>query len=185
MMQDGANTPSAASRATFKSRVGLVLLVLILIWFASRFFESPLLETGTAAPDWKLPLADGSGKTLSLTDLRGKVIVLDFWSTTCPPCIREIDELDAIQREFESQGVVVIGVAAGGETVAEIIQFRKRKRVEYSQIVDSGETATAYRAFSLPTLYIIDRQGRVAASHRGFWNRDGIKSALREVLEQR
>ncbi|MCP4680284.1 MAG: TlpA family protein disulfide reductase [Deltaproteobacteria bacterium] len=168
--------------STLQNRVGIIMLVIICIWFASRLWSDPLLQVDTIAPVWKLPLADGSGKMLRLEDLRGKAVVLDFWSTTCAPCRRQMEELDAIWRELEQKGAVIIGIAAGGEDVSEIVEFKKNKRIPYPLVVDSGTAAHAYKVRSLPTLYVLDKQGKIAAAHGGLWDRRDIVRAVTSAL---
>ncbi len=171
--------------SVLQNRVGIVMLAFICVWFASRLWSDPLLEVDTIAPDWTLHLADGSGKTLGLEDLRGKVVVLDFWSTTCAPCRRQMEELDAIWRELEQKDTVIIGVATGGENVSEVVEFKKNKRIPYPLVVDPGTAAHAYKVRSLPTLYILDKQGKIAAAHLGIWDRRGIVQAVNKALDAR
>ncbi len=161
--------------------MGLVFLILAAAWLASQLWYSPLLDEGSEAPGWKLPLADGSGKLLELEKLQGKVVVIDFWSTTCPPCLREFEEIDAVLWQIESMGAVVVGIAAGGETVLEVREFKEKRHVDFQLVVDSGAIASAYRVNSLPTMYVIDKQGRISVAHRGFWDRKSIIQAVRHA----
>ncbi len=179
---------NASTRATRKngiaSRIGLVIIAGLVIYFGSMIWSGSLLEDGSDAPLWTLPVADGSGQKLSLQDLRGKVVVLDFWSTTCPPCMKEMKELEKIWRRMKSREVVVVGVACGGETLVEVTEFRSRKNVEYPLVVDkTGAVSDTYLVRSLPTIYIIDRDGKIADSNRGFWDGTDVAKAVNRALE--
>ncbi|MFO8073084.1 MAG: redoxin domain-containing protein [Polyangia bacterium] len=160
-----------------------VVLALWLIWSA---LGGDLLPVGSKAPGWTLPLADGSGKNLSLDDLEGRVAVLDFWSTTCPPCLKQMEDLTALWRRMKPRGLEVVGVACGGESVAEIESFADGRAVRYPLVVDrTGAVAGAYRVSSLPTLYLIGPDGAIAAAHSGYWPRDDLAAAVSELIEDR
>ncbi len=179
---------TASTRTTRKngiaSRIGLVIIAGLVIYFGSMIWGGSLLADGSDAPLWTLPIADGSGQKLSLQDLRGKVVVLDFWSTTCPPCMKEMKELEKIWRRMKSREVVVVGVACGGETLAEVTEFGSDKNVEYQLVVDkTGAVSDTYLVRSLPTIYVIDKDGKIADSHRGFWDGTDVAKAVNRALE--
>jgi peroxiredoxin len=180
-MSDGPQRRSTGNRWSF--RLGLVLLVVLAGWLMWSMFGDDLLPVGTAAPPFELPLADGSGDTLSLADLDGRVVVLDFWSTTCPPCLREMEDLKVLWRRMKPRGVTVVGISTGGESPAQIDRFGKARGVDYPLVVDRGAVAAAYRVSSLPTLYVIDKTGRIAEAHGGYWPLDDVAVAVSRALE--
>ncbi|MDJ0764341.1 MAG: TlpA disulfide reductase family protein [Myxococcota bacterium] len=159
-------------------RLGIIILLAIGIWVLSQWSGSSLIDPGTPAPGWRLPLADGSGALLDLADLRGKVVVLDFWSTTCPPCLKQIPELQEIHRQMKSKDVSVIGIAAGGESLEDIAAFKARKQISYPLVVDAGRVARDYQVGSLPTLYVIDAKGNIVNGHTGYWPKAAILKAV-------
>lgn len=171
-------------RKKLQHRLGLIFLGLCLIWMFSVLTQTPLLETGTVAPEWSLVRANADRDKMSLSDLEGKVVVLDFWSIGCPPCVREIDELEAVHRQFEGKDVAVIGVAAWGETAEDIREFRKGRRISYPLLLGTQSMVDAYQASTLPTLYLLDRTGRIARSHQGYWPRDELAAAITELLAE-
>jgi peroxiredoxin len=180
MDDEPTGRPSGSSRSF---RLGLALLVLLAAWLIWNMLGDNLLPVGSQAPAFELPLADGSGETLSLADLEGRVVVLDFWSTTCPPCLREMEDLKVLWRRLKPRGVTVVGLSTGGETPAQIARFGKDRSVDYPLVVDRGAVAAAYQVSSLPTLYVLDRDGRVAATHSGYWPLEDVAHEVRAVLD--
>ncbi len=164
-------------------RIGLALGIALIAYFAYSLVGGTLLPDGTPAPAWKLPMADGSGGSMEMKDLEGRVVVLDFWSTTCPPCMKQMKDLEVIHRRMKERGVEVVGVACGGESVERIEKFKKQKNVGYPMVVDEGEATLAYRVLSLPTIYVIGKDGKVAASHRGYWDATSLAKAINRALD--
>ena len=156
------------------------MIIVYLVWSMSG---GNLLDEGTPAPSWKLPSADGSGGSISMKDMEGEVIVLDFWSTTCAPCMRQMKDLEVIHRRMADRGVRVVGVACGGESVKRIEEFKKDRNVDYDLVVDEGETTMAYKVLSLPTIYVIGKDGKIAASHRGYWDAADLAKAVNRALD--
>ena len=116
--------------------------------------------TGDAAPDFGLTLLDGT--SLRLSDLQGKVVVLNFWGSWCPPCRKEMPAFQRIWEEYRDQGVVFLGVAVSDrETTARA--FAKKVGVTYPLGLDkTGAITIAYRVLSFPTTFVIDSQGNEA-----------------------
>jgi peroxiredoxin len=161
-MTGSPQTPAPTrARGRFSTRMGIALL-----------------PVGSDAPPWKLPLATASAGTLSLRDQGGQIVVLDFWSTTCPPCLRQIEDLKVLWRRMKPRGVTVIGVSTGPESTAQIARFGRDRGIDYPLVVDRGEAATAYLVRSLPTLYVIGADGRIIAAHSGYWPLSDLAAAL-------
>ncbi|MBW2277008.1 MAG: TlpA family protein disulfide reductase, partial [Deltaproteobacteria bacterium] len=166
-MNEGPQKQPSGSRWSF--RLGLVMLTVLAAWFVWTMLSDPLLPIGSKAPTFELPLTDGSGNTLSLADLEGRVVVLDFWSTTCRPCLLEMEDLKVLWRRMKPRGVTVVGLSTGGESLAQIARFGKDRGVDYPLVIDQGQVAASYRVRSLPTLYVLDKTGRIAEAHSGYW----------------
>jgi cytochrome c biogenesis protein CcmG/thiol:disulfide interchange protein DsbE len=120
---------------------------------------------GQPAPDFTLDLLDGS--RLSLSDLRGQVVVLNFWTTWCPPCADELPDLEALWSEYQAQGVVFVGIAVQEEK-AEVREMGSRFGLTYPLGLDPEERiATPYGITGVPETFMIDPQGQAAVVYVG------------------
>lgn len=122
-----------------------------------------LLAVGDAAPDWKL--LDPQGKEHTLSEYKGKVVVLDFWATWCGPCAKVMPGMEKLHRKYGSRGVAVFGVNSweNGDPVA----MMKKKGFTYGLLLKGEEMAPTYGVTSLPVVYVIGADGRVVYSHAG------------------
>ncbi|MFZ9882403.1 MAG: TlpA family protein disulfide reductase, partial [Phycisphaerales bacterium] len=117
--------------------------------------EAPALD----ASQWMNHEAHGNPS--SLADLKGQIVVLDFWATWCGPCIKKIPEINALQKKYADKGVVFIGVCHkdGGDKMA---ATASSKGIEYPICLDAaGKSNAAYMVDGYPDFYLIDRDGRL------------------------
>jgi cytochrome c biogenesis protein CcmG/thiol:disulfide interchange protein DsbE len=122
-----------------------------------------LLAVGDAAPDWTLRDAEGRAHTLS--EYRGRVVVLDFWATWCALCSKVMPRMEKLHRKYGGQGVAVFGVSSfeTGDPVA----LMKKKNCTYGLLLKGEEIAPAYGVETLPVVCVIGPDGRVVYSHAG------------------
>ena len=134
-----------------------------------RYIPSPMV--GRSAPSFALTLFDGS--KLSLGELRGKVVFLNFWASWCPPCRAEARELEAAWKKLKDKDVVFLGVAIQ-DTEENARTFVKEFAVTYPQGMDSsGRIAVDYGVWGIPETFFIDAEGRITYKHVG-----GISPAI-------
>lgn len=151
--------------------IGAAVLVIVLI--AGVFAAGMVLSAqpgkrpvpGSPAPDFTMPLYDGyrAGfpETVSLSDLRGKVVVLNFWASWCVECVKETDALEAVWRQYKDRGVVVLGVDHL-DTEPAARKYLEGFGVTFPNGIDiQQQVSRAYRITGVPETFFIDQQGIV------------------------
>jgi thiol-disulfide isomerase/thioredoxin len=106
-----------------------------------------------------------------LSDYAGKVVVLDFWATYCPPCLEEAPHLDALQKRFGAQGLQVIGLNVGGpEDYPKIPEFAERLKLKYTLAIPESEMSNLYMGSDsrIPQTIVLDRAGRIVKHFVGY-----------------
>jgi peroxiredoxin len=123
------------------------------------------LETGQAVPDFQLPaLAGGTG---DLAARRGRVVLLNFWATWCPPCVAEMPSLDRLARTLAAEGLVVVAVSVDNDEAA-LREFVARHQLGLTILRDPGaHTAAAYRVTGYPQTFLIARDGTLVKTVLG------------------
>jgi len=168
------------------------LIVGAVAWFALRPSGAHAVRVGEAVPDFNLPLLTGpSGRTVSLADFRGRVLVLNFWATWCPPCVEEAPSLEAFAERVRPLGVEVIGASecydcSKDEDPATLTAFINKFSITYPIARDASRAlATRYGTLQFPETYIIDRHGRLAEKIIGAWdwNDPRMLSFVRELAQ--
>jgi thiol-disulfide isomerase/thioredoxin len=118
------------------------------------------------APDFTLPLLDGSSVTLS--EFRGKMVIVDFWATWCPPCVFQVPELNRLHQAHRDTGdVVVIGVAVDVDGAATVGPWVAEQNVEYRIALGDEDLAMRFGAVGFPTLVVVTPDGHIDSLHVG------------------
>jgi len=137
------------------------------------------------APDFTL--VDASGRRVTLSDYRGKVVLLNFWATWCSPCDREIPWFVQFQESNARRGFTVLGVSMDEGGWASVGPYIERKGVNYPVMIGNDEVAGLFggKHFPMPLTLIIDRSGRIAAIHAGSCRKDEYESDINTVINER
>jgi thiol-disulfide isomerase/thioredoxin len=113
---------------------------------------------------------DLDGKQLSTASLRGKVVIINFWATWCPPCREEIPDLIALQARYKDH-LQIVGVSQDSGSVDEVRRFAAARGMNYPTVMSSPEIEKLFPGvYALPTSFILDRDGKVAQKHVGMLN---------------
>lgn len=135
-----------------------------------------------AAPDVQLQTLEG--KPFRLNELRGQVVVLNFWATWCLPCRAEIPEFNAMQKEFQPRGLAIVGVSTH-DSADGIKEFQNDIRQDYMSLVgDSDAEAGLSVGPGRPVTFIIDREGRIRKKISGSRDRAGFEAEIKPLLDE-
>lgn len=161
-----------------------VIVIVPLIWLLGygfsrdpRYIPSPLM--GRQAQPFTLTLFDG--KKLSLDDLRGKIVFLNFWASWCPPCRAEATELEAAWQGLKDKNIVFLGINIQ-DTEENALAYLREFNVTYPNGRDaSGKVAIDYGVWGIPETFFIDPQGRITYKHVGTLGSAIITAKLEEA----
>jgi thiol-disulfide isomerase/thioredoxin len=143
--------------------------------------EKPLLlSAGDTAPDWML--ADFQGREHKLSDLRGRVVLLDFWATWCGPCKQAMPELQKLHERLEARGLTVVGINQHENEKGDPAGYFQKMKYTYLGLVKGEKAAEAYGVNCIPHLFLIDSEGKLVEQHVGFGDELGKK--LAEEIEK-
>jgi cytochrome c biogenesis protein CcmG, thiol:disulfide interchange protein DsbE len=131
------------------------------------------LDAGQAAPE--IALKDLSGKAIKLSELKGKVVLVDFWASWCGPCRESLPVLEKLSKQYKDKGFVVLGVNIDNDLAA-AQKFLKDVPVSFPIVSDTGkQVAKSYAPPTMPSSYLVDKSGKVHVVHAGFKASDAAK----------
>ena len=153
---------------------------IIVVLLLAAAVPGQALDTGSVPPDFKAK--DIAGKVVTMSGLKGKVVLLDFWATWCPPCRVEVPHLIGIQRKFGEKDFVLLSVSLDRD-LQSARKFVADKEMDWVHIIDeeAGRAiAEKYQVSYIPSTFVINRQGKIAASQlRG----NELKEKIAELLK--
>jgi len=164
---------------TFKLRVIVMkkLPLSILPMLLVVAFLSQAAEEGQSPPQCSATMAD-AGKTLDLSAYKGKVVLIDFWATWCPPCKKSMPFLNGLRNERMKEGFEIIAINVD-EDSEEAKRFLTSNLVDYPMAFDpKGDCPAKYGVMAMPSSYLIDKTGKIRKIHLGF--RDEDQAMLRD-----
>jgi len=146
--------------------------------------HEPIAAGERAAP---FKLTDSRGDSVSMADLRGKVVFLNIWATWCAPCREEMPSMEKLyQRLHDNKGFVMLAVSQDTSSRDEVLAYVKKHGYHFDVLLDpKNAVAETYKVSGVPETFIIDRQGRIVAHHSGAfdWSQSAISDALEELLK--
>src|SRR5215472_10820174 len=172
----------------FSALSGTAMLAISLIQFQGC--SSSYVRAATVKPDKErkpapdFALKDADGKTVRLSDYKGKVVLLDFFATWCGPCKIEIPWFKEFERKNKDRGFSVLGVSMDDEGWEVVKPFLQDLGVNYRVVIGNDMTAQSYGGVdALPTAFLIDRAGRIAAVHVGLAGRKDFENGIEKLLD--
>jgi peroxiredoxin len=155
------------------------ILLVLLIWGCTSQGENN--ELPGRAPQFALK--DLKGHTLRLKDLRGRVVLLNFFATWCAPCRQEIPDLERLYKRFNDQGLEIVGISLDMEGASLLNPFVKYYGITYPVVLGTREVVVDYGGITgIPTSFLIDRDGRVAKHFVGFRPAQVFEQSVLELL---
>ena len=130
--------------------------------------------------NYNFTLESNQGNKITLSDLRGKVVILDFWATWCPPCKAAIPKLIELYNKYQNQGVIVIGIALDDRD--KVLKLVQEMSINYPVLFDDKETSKNYEIQSIPTLFVVDQKVKQVHKEIGF-SEEGFKTIEEKVNE--
>lgn len=139
-------------------------------------------ELRKPAPDFELKDADG--RTVKLSDLKGKVVMVNFWATWCGPCKLEIPWFIEFEKKYKDQGFAVIGIATDEEGWEAVKPYIQEKQVNYRIVMSTPVVEQLYGGVeALPMTFMIDKEGKVASIHTGLVSKSDYEDEIKELLQ--
>jgi peroxiredoxin len=143
---------------------------------------APRLTQSTIAPDFSLESLDG--KTMRLSDLRGKAVLLNFWATWCGPCKIEMPWFVELQNQYASQGLQIVGVAMDDASKEDISKFAKDMNVNYPILIGKEAVGDQYGGVpALPESFLIGRDGKIVDKIIGLRGKAEIEDSIKKALD--
>ncbi len=154
---------------------GVVLLAVMFV------FSQSSAQRINSAPNFKLKTHEG--KTVELAKLKGKVVIVNFWATWCPPCRREIPGFLDVYKQYKGKGLEIVGVALDEDGWSVVKPYVDQARMDYPVVVGDGNLANAYGGIeSIPTTFVIDKKGNVARKHIGYMSKADFENIVKSLL---
>jgi peroxiredoxin len=165
------------------TRRSLGLLLCVSVFAALGASTALAVNQGTLAPE--IGLKDRNGKAVQLAQLKGSVVIVDFWASWCAPCREELPVLEALYQKYRDKGLVVVGVNQDADE-AKMAKFLRAKPLSFPIVHDAeGAVARRYAPPKMPSSYVIDRKGLIRHVHAGFRasDKDELERELKALLE--
>lgn len=182
--------------------MGLIALAAFATYELSKLEAGSQAETAIMAPAYVEPtstarqddmrpapefsLRDLAGNTINLSDYRGKVVVLNFWATWCPPCRKEIPDFNELQKQYGDRGLQFIGIALDEEGIAVVKKWVDKNPVDYPVLIGDASIRASYGEMAaIPVTILVDRNGNIRTKYIGLRQKAIVESMIVPLLAER
>jgi peroxiredoxin len=163
----------------FRRTATLALAVLILAALAPACTKTDR-SAMPIAPDFTLQ--DLSGRSVRLADFKGKVVLVEFWATWCPPCRESIPAMERMHKTYGSKGLVILSISLDAGDWADVKEFAEAAGITYRVLKGTDEVMEQYMVRSIPSAFLVNRQGLIAKQYIGGGYDDYIEKEIRSLL---
>jgi cytochrome c biogenesis protein CcmG/thiol:disulfide interchange protein DsbE len=171
--------------AVKSSRLVTVSALALAILLQSQRLPAEVVKSRYRRPASNFTLVDAKRLPVTLSDYKGKVVILDFWATWCAGCKVEMPWWVEFESKYRRNGLTVLGVSMDEEGWAIVSPYLEAHPVSYPVVVGDLDVADRYGVASLPVTLLIDRNGKIAAKHFGLVEKAGFENEIRKLLKER
>lgn len=160
------------------------VLLVALSYVVADSFRERIVSVGDRAPDFSV--VTDSGRQITRSNFGGRLLVLNFWATWCPPCVEEMPSLNEFQKRMASSGVVVLGISVD-KNERSYREFLQRANVSFLTARDpAADISSEYGTFKFPETYVIDRNGNVLQKHIGqqAWTNQQLMDEIKSLAQR-
>ncbi len=178
----------------WRDKLTTVLLLIVAFLVLQRFgyfLRTPAITPGEAQTREAFPLEftlpDLEGQVIRLSDLRGQVVLLNFWATWCPPCRAEMPSMQALYQEYREQGLSILAISSDVGGKDRVASFIEKRGFSFPVLLDPRNVVgTRVRVGGIPTSYLLDKQGRVVGRDVGArnWNSAKMRRRIDQLLAE-
>ncbi|MFO7890196.1 MAG: TlpA disulfide reductase family protein [bacterium] len=169
----------------------LILTVSIVVFAGLRMKNSTAVNQQTnqetedqdnKAPNFTITTIEG--ETITLSDYKDKVVIIDFWDTWCPPCRRGIPDFIELYKEYKDSGFVMIGLAFGREGEEKVKEFANEYEINYPVAIANRSLINSFGEIrSIPTAFLIDQEGNIVNKYIGLRPKEIFENDIKELLD--
>jgi peroxiredoxin len=180
------------ARTRFTVAGAVILLGAVIVGAVSQqSIRAPIESADKRKPAPAFHLLNASGKAVSLSDFRGKIVLLDFWATDCGGCKLEIPWYTEFDQAYRDKGLAVVGVSvdilyedlkSAEEGWGKVKPFVQQHKIKYPILMADDAVTKAYSIEALPATYLIDKQGRIAAPYVGLVDKNNMEENIKTLL---
>ncbi len=160
------------------------IVALAVVFVGWIFWQTSKVTSSIKHSPFEVVLADLDGQPYALSNLAGKVAIVDFWATWCGPCRQEIPGFIDLHNRYSSQGVEIVGIALESGTAGQVKQFAQRFGMNYRILMGTAEAVEAFGGLEgYPTTLIFDREGKLVQRHVGYRPREVFEGEIQALLQ--
>lgn len=167
--------------------VTLVALTFLYLSNTASAQKASAVSNGIKAADFTL--TDLEGKPVKLSDYKGKVVILDFWATWCPPCVKEIPHFNDLAKAYKDKGLVVLGISVDQGGAAAVKKFKTKSAIDYRVALADDKTQATYQKYlprdeqgGIPFTFVIDKNGVIRQHYVGYRPKEVFEGVIKELL---